>query len=151
MNLDAMIDVFFFNSPATTEIYTYLHTLSRHDALPICQPGTRLRQRRRKGARIDREQQIALVDDRAVAEMHAGDRPRDARTHLDRLRRFEAPNIIVPPVARPFERRREDRKSTRLNSSHSCASRMPSSAWKKTPTSKPDDERPSAQAQPTTT
>src|SRR3546814_10020170 len=24
-----------------------------------------------------------------------------------------------------------DRKSTRLNSSHSCASRMPSSAWKK--------------------
>src|SRR3546814_1659536 len=79
MNLDAMIDVFFFNSPATTEIYTYLHTLSRHDALPICQPGTRLRQRRRNGARIDREQQIALVDDRAVAEMHAGDRPRDAR------------------------------------------------------------------------
>src|SRR3546814_15459891 len=107
MNLDAMIDVFFFNSPATTEIYTYLHTLSRHDALPICQPGTRLRQRRRKGARIDREQQIALVDDRAVAEMHAGDRPRDARPHLDRLRRFAAPNIIGPPVARPFARPRD--------------------------------------------
>src|SRR3546814_7034339 len=27
---------FFFNDTATTEIYTYLHTLSRHDALPIC-------------------------------------------------------------------------------------------------------------------
>src|SRR3546814_19236317 len=27
--------VFFFNYTATTEIYTYLHTLSRHDALPI--------------------------------------------------------------------------------------------------------------------
>src|SRR3546814_19597207 len=27
--------VFFFNVPATTEIYTYLHTLSLHDALPI--------------------------------------------------------------------------------------------------------------------
>src|SRR3546814_2177899 len=26
---------FFFNHPATTEIYTYLHTLSLHDALPI--------------------------------------------------------------------------------------------------------------------
>src|SRR3546814_9425744 len=26
---------FFFNYTATTEIYTYLHTLSRHDALPI--------------------------------------------------------------------------------------------------------------------
>src|SRR3546814_13001635 len=29
-------DVFFFNDTATTEIYTYLHTLSLHDALPIC-------------------------------------------------------------------------------------------------------------------
>src|SRR3546814_14875887 len=27
---------FFFNDPATTEIYTYCHTLSLHDALPIC-------------------------------------------------------------------------------------------------------------------
>src|SRR3546814_14813543 len=27
--------VFVFNEPATTEIYTYLHTLSLHDALPI--------------------------------------------------------------------------------------------------------------------
>src|SRR3546814_17985785 len=26
----------FFNHTATTEIYTYLHTLSLHDALPIC-------------------------------------------------------------------------------------------------------------------
>src|SRR3546814_15860240 len=26
---------FFFNDKATTEIYTYLHTLSLHDALPI--------------------------------------------------------------------------------------------------------------------
>src|SRR3546814_17157049 len=28
--------VFFFNDTATTEIYTYGHTLSLHDALPIC-------------------------------------------------------------------------------------------------------------------
>src|SRR3546814_18615882 len=27
---------FFFHTTATTEIYTYLHTLSLHDALPIC-------------------------------------------------------------------------------------------------------------------
>src|SRR3546814_14187449 len=27
--------IFFFNDPATTEIYTYCHTLSLHDALPI--------------------------------------------------------------------------------------------------------------------
>src|SRR3546814_5642569 len=28
-------DLFFFNYTATTEIYTYCHTLSLHDALPI--------------------------------------------------------------------------------------------------------------------
>src|SRR3546814_13611431 len=27
---------FFFNDTATTESYTYCHTLSLHDALPIC-------------------------------------------------------------------------------------------------------------------
>src|SRR3546814_21005466 len=27
---------FFFKDTATTEIYTYVHTLSLHDALPIC-------------------------------------------------------------------------------------------------------------------
>src|SRR6056297_3947540 len=32
-------DPFFFNDPATTEIYTYRHTLSLHDALPICSGG----------------------------------------------------------------------------------------------------------------
>src|SRR3546814_4696937 len=29
------LSIFFFNDTATTEIYTYLHTLSLHDALPI--------------------------------------------------------------------------------------------------------------------
>src|SRR3546814_15330089 len=29
--------IFFFNDTATTEIYTYGHTLSLHDALPICE------------------------------------------------------------------------------------------------------------------
>src|SRR3546814_12520260 len=31
----SFVVLFFFNDTATTEIYTYLHTLSRHDALPI--------------------------------------------------------------------------------------------------------------------
>src|SRR3546814_16945954 len=30
-----MFIIFFFNETATTEIYTYLHTLSLHDALPV--------------------------------------------------------------------------------------------------------------------
>src|SRR3546814_5278836 len=32
---------FFFNDTSTTEIYTYLHTLSLHDALPICHGAAR--------------------------------------------------------------------------------------------------------------
>src|SRR3546814_10975729 len=35
---------FFFNDTATTVIYTYLHTLSRHDALPISGAGSSLTQ-----------------------------------------------------------------------------------------------------------
>src|SRR3546814_11118891 len=31
-----MLLLFFFKDTATTDIYTYLHTLSLHDALPIC-------------------------------------------------------------------------------------------------------------------
>src|SRR3546814_15944170 len=39
MTLWVMSLCFFFNVPATTEIYTYLHTLSLHDALPISASG----------------------------------------------------------------------------------------------------------------
>src|SRR3546814_15537390 len=35
---------FFFNDTATTEIYTYVHTLSLHDALPISIDGEVLRE-----------------------------------------------------------------------------------------------------------
>src|SRR3546814_12511332 len=35
MMLWCIYSCFFFNDTATTEIYTYLHTLSLHDALPI--------------------------------------------------------------------------------------------------------------------
>src|SRR3546814_16393253 len=33
----SLFSFFFFNATATTETYTYCHTLSLHDALPICQ------------------------------------------------------------------------------------------------------------------
>src|SRR5437764_15478806 len=67
---------FFFNTPATTEIYT----LSLHDALPIYPNGAVLRQ-----LRIKREGRVAL------------------------------PSGVVECFG-------EDRKSTRLNSSHRCIS-----------------------------
>src|SRR3546814_1345487 len=43
--------------------------------------------------------------------------------------RFQTPlPLFLAPEFRALRNRRLDRKSTRLNSSHSCASRMPSSA-----------------------
>src|SRR3546814_14792778 len=36
MGVVISVYVCFFNDTATTEIYTYRHTLSLHDALPIC-------------------------------------------------------------------------------------------------------------------
>src|SRR3546814_12123185 len=33
-----LLCLFFFHSPPPTEIYTYCHTLSLHDALPISSP-----------------------------------------------------------------------------------------------------------------
>src|SRR3712207_8125912 len=76
--------VFFFNDPATTEIYT----LSLHDALPIfahaLPPG---------GDEIDQEREIV-----------------DARVPLGE-------QVALEPLEPP-DRLVEDRKSTRLNSSH---------------------------------
>src|SRR3546814_13320145 len=36
--MTVFIDLFFFHTPATTEIYTYLHPLSLHASLPISHP-----------------------------------------------------------------------------------------------------------------
>src|SRR5205807_10430955 len=80
--------IFFFNDPATTEIYT----LSLHDALPI------------SGA--DERRRRARLLQRRSAAGRAGD-PGRAPARGVLLRRDRA----VP-------RGGEDRKSTRLNSSH---------------------------------
>src|SRR2546430_17153119 len=82
------LGVFFFNDPATTEIYT----LSLHDALPICpQCGPR------------RTGHVASIEFRR-------------RALLQRLEGARSPHQALggePDVANA------DRKSTRLNSSHS--------------------------------
>src|SRR3546814_14338619 len=46
--------VSFFNDTATTAIYTYLHTLSLHDALPIFARGHILRARHLRAAILGR-------------------------------------------------------------------------------------------------
>src|SRR5688572_33332736 len=78
--------IFFFNDPATTEIYT----LSLHDALPIWD-----------GARAPRDLPDALGGE-AVGRA-------DSEQGEDRLAEREHER----------EERVQDRKSTRLNSSHS--------------------------------
>src|SRR5438034_2500158 len=83
-SLLALLSFFFFNDPATTEIYT----LSLHDALPICSP--------RCGGLHGR------ADDLELNGPHVRDGPSDP------------PDVAVGVV--------EDRKSTRLNSSHTVIS-----------------------------
>src|SRR3712207_7245891 len=80
---------FFFNDTATTEIYT----LSLHDALPICE-----------SLEADVQDLTPALDDAVGHEAQ-----RLARRQLQRARR-----------ARPVDHHaeRQDRKSTRLNSSH---------------------------------
>src|SRR3712207_8598889 len=86
----------FFNDTATTEIYT----LSLHDALPIC-----LCARRRDGP-------ADLEDDYARPRaLHARSCPRD------RLRR-QLRREVLRPRRTDWRGKMEDRKSTRLNSSH---------------------------------
>src|SRR3546814_15132440 len=93
---------FFFNDTATTKIYTYVHTLSLHDALPIC----------------DNLEQLDLVAEVIGVRLPPG------RGELlgDELARLSFDSTLIggippgkPETALPAWR---DRKSTRLNSSH---------------------------------
>src|SRR5689334_23945672 len=91
--------LFFFNDPATTAIYT----LSLHDALPISVAGP---QRRR-----DERPRAAAVGARVDAGVGVdGRQQRPRRVSGDRERCERRPETS------------EDRKSTRLNSSHSSIS-----------------------------
>src|SRR3546814_15184790 len=87
---------FFFKDTATTEFYTYGHTRSRHDALPIC---------------IRTDAEMLLLD----AELAPAGKLRLERivAHVDMM----AGSIVsAESLARDIPA--QDRKSTRLNSSH---------------------------------
>src|SRR3546814_3175877 len=123
--------MFGFNETATTEIYTYCHTLALHYALPILRLRTRevdvefqmlvmrarqIEEARRVGTGL--VDQILQRHEVAAAFAHAAARQRD---ELDQLH----VQCIVAGGQR-FDRRTHardvtvmvDRKSTRLNSSH---------------------------------
>src|SRR3546814_15351842 len=96
---------FFFNDTTNSEIYTYLHTLSLHFALPIS-PVRFVRQR-----------------SEICGAVRPGPSDRPARRRPDELARQQpAPELDAAKQGVPerLERahHRTDRKSTRLNSSH---------------------------------
>src|SRR3546814_16819274 len=90
-----IIFIFFFNDTATTEIYTYLHTLSLHDALPIYLIPIVVRDRR--------------LEMNQAAYIQVGD--------IEGVDRALAIGRDMRAVHRDL-RLEQDRKSTRLNSSH---------------------------------
>src|SRR3546814_11911413 len=101
---------FFFNDPAATGIYTYCHTLSLHDALPIC---------------LSREKWLFenLLDElsghaQALSQCAA------ALAEVDALASLAEHALANDWAAANLSENNEiiieagDRKSTRLNSSH---------------------------------
>src|SRR3546814_13924680 len=98
--------IFFFNDTATTEIYTYCHTLSLHDALPIWRGGLR--------------RCAANPPYGATHSTHLVEQVQTADLHVALLGSFE--NDALEGQARErlgvVQFAQVDRKSTRLNSSH---------------------------------
>src|SRR3546814_13042199 len=88
--------VFFFNDTATPEIYTYLHTLSLHDALPIFV--RKIEGFLARSGMSERQFGIEVYGDHKL---------------MKRLRSGAGVTLTVIEKAE-----RLDRKSTRLNSSH---------------------------------
>src|SRR3546814_11301158 len=100
--------LFFINDTATTEIYTYCHAISRHDALPIFD-----RQHRPLRGFDAERAEIGAVEHLEPVGRHDDLNAADAEAHRGPHRRLH------PLEHRPFvDEVAVDRKSTRLNSSH---------------------------------
>src|SRR3546814_11785501 len=99
----------FFNYTVTTEIYTYLHTLSLHDALPILFSRVKKPQTRDNSHRNPHQ----CHGFRPLSyKCYSGDMKKFAVFDIDgTLIRWQLYHAVVETVAK-------DRKSTRLNSSN---------------------------------
>src|SRR3546814_17406442 len=103
--------MFFFKYFAATESYTYLHTLSLHDALPICLFWASITRRvgksQMQGIHLEQGDVIRIEGDHSSVILDG--------------ELFEAsegrPIVLRSTQPVPFLRL-ADRKSTRLNSSH---------------------------------
>src|SRR3546814_7834263 len=110
---------FFFNDTATTEIYTYGHTLSLHDALPIYQALFTRKPHHRLLQLLERAH-LDLADALAADTI-------DLAQFLERLGIVGQPPLgedVLLAVVEVVHRRDEhvvahrDRKRTRLHSNH---------------------------------
>src|SRR3546814_10450325 len=100
---------FFCNDTATTEIYTYLHTLSLHDALPIC-PQARDRLELRVRAVLPR-----MRVRRAIAA-RMGRRTRRSEEHtseLQSLMRISYAVFCLKKKKNKTQTQNQDKKNTR--------------------------------------
>src|SRR3546814_19180787 len=97
---------FVFNDTATTVFYTYCHTLSLHYALPICPC-------------LISASLTAFLFFLSLCLVFAG---------LLFTSQYLLESAKLANTIRCGLTKQVDRKSTRLNSSHLCAPRMPSSA-----------------------
>src|SRR3546814_20019819 len=118
---------FFFNDTATTEIYTYGHTLSLHDALPIFAPADaapRSAERLRQWLDACHHGEMLWMEERAGQRGSPQGLWPDVRSVV-MLGMSYAPGRDPLALADARDRGRisvyaqgRDRKSTRLNSSH---------------------------------
>src|SRR3546814_15603350 len=96
--------LFFFNDTATTVIYTYGHTLSLHDALPISGEGNDEANARRYGNRTGPDGGGAR---RRAARRIDGDRSNDPGSDIELQR--QRGSALAPRPADRRRRRHDDR------------------------------------------
>src|SRR3546814_18172485 len=105
--------ILFFKDTSTTEIYTYLHTLSLHDALPIGnKKSVAIDLRQKEGQDIVRK--LILEADIVIENFRPGTMERWGLDYESLS--SENPGLIMLRISGYGQS--GDRKSTRLNSSH---------------------------------
>src|SRR3546814_7696579 len=108
-----LLSLYFFNDTATTDIYTYGHTLSLHDALPICPAaGTA---RRSLFPRVEGPDAAGARPRRRIGAGIRGGGSGAAPVGADPPGAGQGAGRLGHPRDGP-RRAGEDRKSTRLNS-----------------------------------
>src|SRR3546814_11914291 len=106
----------FFNEPATTDIYTYCHTLSLHDALPIYVQHALTRLQVELGGDVGLLVGLRLIEAVGrIGEISAAILPVGVEEEIvEPVRQI----VMMGNVLLRAPLTVEDRKSTRLNSSH---------------------------------